>query len=217
MSSIREVVPKGPLPKGTPEGVAQRAREEAGWVARLKAGEEQAFEELLARYQDQVFGVVCHWLGNEEEAKDVTQETFVRAFTQMKAFRGESSLRSWLFAIARNACRNTFRTWARKRRAMTDPLDSDLSEDGAPLQLADPGLSALETLEQGERLRMVRDALQTLEPDFRQVVTLCDMEGVTYEEAADVCECPVGTVRSRLHRGRMLLKRRLQVVLGGTA
>ena len=187
--------------------------EETQWVVRLKAGDEQAFEELVQRYQDHIFSTLFHWLGNEEEAKDVTQETFVRAWTSVKGFRGESSLRGWLFAIARNACKNTFRSWARKHRSSTQSIDAELMDGEAPLQIADRGLSSLEKLEEAERARLVREVLQDIEPDFRVVVTCCDMEGMSYEEAAEACECPVGTVRSRLHRGRALMKKRLEVLL----
>jgi len=170
---------------------------------------EQEFEGWVTQYYQQIFSAVFHWLGNEEEAKDVTQETFVRAWTHRGSFRGEASVRSWLFAIARNACRNTFRTWSRRHRARTDPLDAP-GEDDPPLQAADTELSALDRLEAAERAQLVRRALQELDPDFRIVVHLCDMEGWSYEEVAQTCDCPVGTVRSRLHRGRAMMKRRLQ-------
>lgn len=191
---------------------ADARQAEAEWVARLRAGEEAAFDELITRFQDQLFSVVCHWLGNEEEAKDVVQETFIRAWSHARSFRAESSLRSWLFAIARNACKNTFRTWS--RRARKDTLSLDASVNGSsPLEMTDPGLTALDRIEQQERVRVVREVIQELEPDFRIVVTLCDMEGLSYDEAAEACECPVGTVRSRLHRARAEMKRRLEAKL----
>jgi RNA polymerase sigma-70 factor (ECF subfamily) len=165
----------------------------------LKRRDERAFTEFVGRYQREVFGVVARIVGDRQEAEDVSQEVFVTVFKKIDGFRGDASLRTWLLKIARNHARSRLRFRKRRKYRAHDSWDD--VEPGSRTELnrlARPDERAV-----AEELEFAaRRAFLTLSADAREVLTLRDLNGLKYDEIADILELPVGTVRSRLFRAR---------------
>ena len=191
---------------------ARAASAEAQFIERLKAGDAWAFDRLVEERTGDVYALLFRLTEDREEARDLTQETFLQAFRHLSGFRGDSDLRTWLYRIAVNQARNRWRWWRRRRRDATLSLD-DAGETGLTLgaRIADPDAPDPEqnTLAR-ERERTLLTALGTLSRAYREVVVLRDIEGLSYEEVAATLEISVGTVKSRLSRGRLELRRRLE-------
>ena len=157
------------------------------------AGDLAAFEELVDRHRPVVYRVAARVVGRDE-AEDVTQETFLRAYHRLSRFRGESAFRSWLLRIAHNTAVNA------ARRRLPEPVEVDEHDDQTVVApAAREPVSALEETERRERLEL---KLGELRPEHRAVLVLRDLEGMAYEEIASVTETPVGSVKGRLHRAR---------------
>lgn len=171
------------------------------FLDRLRAGDAPAFEELVMTYQHRVFGVALRMLGNRAEAEDVAQEAFVRAHRALGAFRGDAKLSTWLYAITSRLCLN--RLASGERRLIRHGED-------ALLRLSDAGPRPDAALERRELETALGRAIAELPEDRRIVVVLRDIEGLSYEEIAQVLELELGTVRSRLHRARAELKEKLE-------
>jgi RNA polymerase sigma-70 factor (ECF subfamily) len=171
------------------------------FLDRLRAGDAPAFEELVMTYQHRVFGVALRMLGNRAEAEDVAQEAFVRAHRALGAFRGDAKLSTWLYAITSRLCLNRL---ASGERRLTRPHEDTL------LRLSDAGPRPDAALERRELETALGRAIAELPEDRRIVVVLRDLEGLSYEEIAEVLELELGTVRSRLHRARADLKEKLE-------
>ena len=188
-----------------------RAREEARLIARLKAGEIDAFDQLVEEYQALVHALTLRILGNAEDARDATQETFLKVFRHFAHFRGEASLKTWICRIALNQARSMERWWLRRRRDRTTSLDAPAlpgEEDilpGAAIVESDRLSPEAEMLWR-ERGREIERALAQLKIDYRLAVILRDLQGLTYEEIAYVTGASLGTVKSRLARGREMLR-----------
>jgi RNA polymerase sigma-70 factor, ECF subfamily len=192
--------------------IAVRA-EEASIVAELKSGSEQAYCWLISRYHQPVYSLVYRILTDPADAADTTQEVFLKAFRGMKRFNGECSLKTWLYRIAIHEASNQRRWWFRHKSRETS-MDSREDKNGNTFGLADiledPGESPLETVTHKEiRARVERELQQVPEP-YRTTVVLRDIEGLAYEEIAEVLDISLGTVKSRLIRGRDALKKRLE-------
>ncbi len=142
----------------------------------------------------------------------MTQETFLSALKAIKKFRGEADLKTWLFRIAINESRNRFRWWKRRRRDQTISLDVTIADSDTPFseKFSSKALNPEETALRGERAKLLRDALHALTDIFREAVVLCDIEGLSYEEIAQTLEVNIGTVKSRIARGRDELRRKLE-------
>ncbi len=171
------------------------------FLDRLRAGDAPAFEELVMTYQHRVFGVALRMLGNAAEAEEVAQEAFVRAHRALGDFRGDAKLSTWLYAITSRLCLNRLATGERR-----------LTREGeeALLRLSDAGPRPDAALERRELESALGRAIAELPEDRRIVVVLRDIEGLSYEEIAQVLELELGTVRSRLHRARADLKEKLE-------
>jgi len=188
---------------------------EAALIEELQAGSEEAFEYLLGIYQNPVFNMVSHLLGNETDAADVLQDVFVKIFRGIRQFHGESSLKTWIYKIAVHETSNHRRSWLRRRLREYFSLDEEPhAPPVAAVERARTGDSPYEVLEQSERRNLVTKALASLAQPYRAVVILREIEDLSYEEIAQVLGVPEGTVKSRLMRGRELLKRKLGAVLG---
>lgn len=187
--------------------------EEQEFVAELRAGSEQAFHLLLAQYGQPIYSLMARTLRDPADAADVTQEVFVKVFRNISSFHGEASLRTWIYRIALHEASNQRRWWSRhKRQEMT--IDAPIeNEDGESFCLADAlaarDASPYEQAANAQVQRQVMDALQTLPAAFREVVVLREMEGFGYEEIAEMLEVNLGTVKSRLTRGRAALREAL--------
>ncbi|HET6984151.1 MAG TPA: sigma-70 family RNA polymerase sigma factor [Myxococcaceae bacterium] len=173
-----------------------------------QGGDEEAMEVLLARYEQQVFRFGLRMCGNEEDARDVLQETLLAAFRGMRQFRGEARLSTWLYQVARSFC-----TKARRRPmdapARHEPLDGDAVR-GLSVEESGPD----ERAHAREMARVIPEALLTLPEPQREVVILRDVEGLSAEEAARVVGIAVPALKSRLHRARFALQDRIAALLG---
>lgn len=177
-------------------------------LSRFLSGDVLGFEQIVRHYSGMVFSLAARLVG-PSEAEDVVQETFLRAYHGLERFRGEASLKTWLYAIALNRARARHGRLARLR-AVFKPGKTREGDVFASLDdAADPALSPEENALLTERRRRLRAAVAALPDEFRAAVVLRDLEGLSYEEVADVLGVPVGTVRSRLARGRALLKEKL--------
>jgi RNA polymerase sigma-70 factor (ECF subfamily) len=189
-----------------------RAAGEAQFVERLRAGEAAAFDRLVQERSGDVYALLYRLTEDAEEARDLTQETFLRAFQSISRFRGDADLKTWLYRIAINQARNRWRWWRRRRRDQTVSLDAERGERQETLSASLPDRlqpdPEQETLAR-ERERVLSRALQTLGRPFREAVVLRDVEGLSYEEIAATLEISIGTVKSRLSRGRIELRRKL--------
>ncbi len=188
--------------------------DEAALVAELKAGSEEAFAYLLSVYQNPVFNLIYHMLGDRTEAADVLQNVFLKILRGIRQFNGKSSLKTWIYRIAVHEISNHRRSWG--RRLLHEPFSVD-DESVFRSARAIAGHHDRETpyrvYEQAERQAEVERALASLAQPYRAVVVLREIEDLSYEEIAQVLGIAEGTVKSRLRRGREMLKRKLQVQL----
>ena len=190
-----------------------RASAETQFIERLKQGDANAFEILVNERSGEIYGLLYRLTENPEEARDLTQETFLRAFQSIGHFRGDADLRTWIYRIAINQARNRWRWWRRRHRESTVSLDS--TEDSkrqsmlATLRTDSSSSPELDTLAR-ERERVLKAALGALRRVYREAVILRDIEGFAYEEIAVALDINVGTVKSRLARGRQELRRKLE-------
>ena len=193
--------------------------EEASLIAELKAGSDEAFAILIAQYNQPLYSLIARSLDDPADAADITQEVFLKVFRSIRSFHGDSSLRTWLYRIALHEASNQRRWWSRhKRREVTLDTPAAEKEEDAPtlaMLLADHGGSPLDHAEQGELRACVEKALRELPEAFRTVVVLREMEGFAYEEIAEVLGINIGTVKSRLTRGRAALRDLLRPRLSG--
>jgi RNA polymerase sigma-70 factor (ECF subfamily) len=173
-------------------------------VEACQAGESSAFEILVARWEDKIRGASYRFLGSEEEARDVAQEAFLKAYRGLPAFKQQARFSSWLYQIALNLCRDRLRR--RKGRQMVS-LEA-LEETGPVLAAREPG--ALEIVQQLDLRRTVRRAIGELPEEQREVLILKEYEGLTFLEIAQALELPVSTVKTRLYRGLGQLRLRLE-------
>jgi RNA polymerase sigma-70 factor, ECF subfamily len=184
---------------------------DAQFIERLQAGEAAAFDRLVQERSGDVYALLYRLTEDAEEARDLTQETFLRVFRSIDRFRGDADLKTWIYRIALNQARNRWRWWRRRRRDATVSLDSETTRDEQPLsaRLRDAGMNPEQETLMREREMALRQALRTLGRLYREVVILRDVEGLSYEEVAAALEISIGTVKSRLSRGRQELRRKL--------
>lgn len=184
--------------------------DEAALVAELQAGSEEAFAYLLRIYQTPVFNLVSHIVEHGTEPADIVQDVFVKAFKGIRRFHGESSLRTWIYRIAIHEASNHRRSWLRRLRHEPFSLDEGSVESMAAARQARAGTATpYQALEQAERQSLVTRALASLAQPYRTVVVLREIEDLSYEEIAQAMGVAEGTVKSRLVRGRELLRRKL--------
>jgi RNA polymerase sigma-70 factor, ECF subfamily len=182
---------------------------EAELIEGLRQGNDAAYERLLAAYERPIYRLVYRLLAAPEDASDVVQEVFFKVFRSIGSFRAQCSLRTWIYRIAVNEA-NNHRRWFWRKRGKETGLETDMG-DGLKVEqtLEDPGRSPFEAVHSAEVLSIVEQGLQELKPLFREAVVLRDIEEFSYEEIADILHVSLGTVKSRILRGREAL--RLQV------
>lgn len=188
-------------------------RAESKFIERLRHGDAAAFDQLVHERTGEIYGLLYRLTDNVEEARDLTQETFLRAFQNIAHFRGEADLRTWLYRIAINQARNRWRWWRRRRRDATVSLDSAEALGRQPLIAtlsSDQTSNPEQTTLAHEREQVLKKALKNLGRAYRETVILRDIEGFSYEEIAATLDISVGTVKSRLARGRQELRNRLE-------
>jgi RNA polymerase sigma-70 factor (ECF subfamily) len=185
---------------------------EAMLIARLRVGDLSAFDELVRYFERPVYGVCLRLLGDAEDARDAAQETFLKIYRGLNSFRGESGLKTWIYRIAINQAMNQQRWWKRRRRDETVSLE--LNRKGSDLTLesslfdasASPETRAIEQ----EREKKILRALSEVQKDYRAALILREIEELSYEEIAETLEISIGTVKSRIARGREELRRKLK-------
>lgn len=188
--------------------------DEAALVEELKAGSERAFTQLIAQYHQPIYSVIARSLQDPGDASDITQEVFIKVFRNIRSFHGEASLRTWIYRIALHEASNQRRWWSRHKRqeiTMETPCGRHESEgEGEPLSLgstlADAHDSPFDYAAQAEIRERVEAALRQVPEAFRTVVILREIEGFAYEEIAEILNVNLGTVKSRLTRGRAALR-----------
>jgi len=186
---------------------AERSDQEL--IAAALARDTSAFGELVARYQNRLYGALVHMIGSAEDAKDISQEAFVLAFQKLATFRGDSQFYSWLFRIAMNASVN----FRRKNRSLGASIEATKERIGIEPTDSRRDTQPDQPMEQFERQHIVREALSQMTEEFRIPLVMAEMEEMKYEEIADLLKCPIGTVRSRIHRGREELREKLRRLL----
>lgn len=189
-----------------------QSSDELLFVDKLKAGDAAAFETLVDRYSSDLYALLYRLTSNAEEASDLTQDTFLRALRSIRSFRGDAELKTWLFRIAINESRNRFRWWKRRRRDVTISLDATIGESGTAFSdtLSDNSISPEDAALTREREYAITAALGEIGEVYREAIILCDIEGMSYDETAAALGIGIGTVKSRISRGREELRRRLK-------
>ena len=188
-------------------------RDESELVTELQAGSETAFDWLVTHYHGPVYNLILSMLGDTSDAADGTQEVFLKAFRGIRCFRQGSSLKTWLYRIALREALNHKR-WFKRHLQKNISIDAEAEEGRSAIEIEDLGATPFDQLAAHEIQRAVQHALQEIPEVFRGAVILRDLEGLTYEEIAEVLECSVGTVKSRILRGRRALKELLEPWLG---
>jgi RNA polymerase sigma-70 factor (ECF subfamily) len=173
-------------------------------LAETLRGNSNAFGQVVLTYQDRLYRMMVQYTGNLEEARDVVQEAFIRAFQKLPAFRGDSAFFTWLCRIAFNLAVNHCRRWNRRHISLV------YGEEDRGHELACPQPGPLACLERSERCGQVQQAIATLDAQHRAVLVLREIEGCDYQAIAQTLGLPVGTVRSRLHRARRQLREELK-------
>jgi RNA polymerase sigma-70 factor (ECF subfamily) len=173
-----------------------------------RAGDEEALEALLARHEQRVFRFGLRMCGNEEDARDVLQETLLAAFRGVRQFRGDAQLSTWLFQVARSFCTKA------RRRGVGEPARHEPLESAAAREVSVPASAPDDRAHAREMARVIQEALLALPEGQREVVLLRDVEGLTAEEAAAVVGIEVAALKSRLHRARMAMQERIAALLG---
>jgi RNA polymerase sigma-70 factor (ECF subfamily) len=191
------------------ERAAPISAEEALFVVRLKANEDAAYDELVRVYNTQIFHVAFRMLGDSGDAADVVQEIFLKVFRNINGFKGESSLKTWIFRIALSEILNRLRWWKRRHRQTTVSLDDEHDGEGNGYHVSDTRPTPEQALQHREQEQAIQGALAKLTSDHRSIVILRDIEGFSYGEIADVLGVSIGTVKSRLARARADLKKAL--------
>jgi len=193
-------------------GALSWGRDEAELVSELQAGSETAFDWLVTHYHAPVYNLILSMLGDTSDAADGSQEVFLKAFRGIRKFRQGSSLKTWLYRIAIREALNHKR-WFKRHLQKNVSIDAEPEEGHASIEIEDLGATPFEQLAAREIQIAVQHALQEVPDVFRTSVILRDLEGLSYEEVAEVLECSVGTVKSRILRGRRALRQVLEPLL----
>ena len=184
---------------------------ERSLLRRLRDRDERAFRELIDDHRDRVFNITYRMLGNRAEAEDVAQEVFITVFKTIESFREESKFSTWLYRVTVNHCKNRIKYLARRHDRDRDELDetnqaTNGAVNGAPVRVAQPD----KALASAQMEKLLQEAIAALDDDQRAVVILRDVEDLSIEEICEITGLPDGTVKSRLHRARLVLRKKMQ-------
>jgi RNA polymerase sigma-70 factor, ECF subfamily len=200
----------------TSSAQASAARRDAECIRRALSGDRSAFAAVAMSWQDRIYNALRKLTGNEQDAADLTQETFLRALDNLASFRGDSSAYTWLFRIAMNLAVSRARQVQRRRTMAAGQFRSNRGDESGGDILdgqVSPGEGPADRVENKERDRLVMEALQRVDEDQRKLLVLRDIEGMDYQQIADVLEVPLGTLKSRLFRARAALREQLKGTL----
>lgn len=175
-------------------------------VARSVGGDQDSFNQLIVRWERPIYGLAYRVIGREEDARDIVQETFLRAFRALPGFKGQAKFSSWLYRIALNLCRD----WIRRQKR-TPIVAAPEGVDIIELAAEQGPVESIETLVARKQLsETVAEAMQHLPEDQRTAIILKEYHGLTFQEIADLQACPLSTVKTRLYQGLSVLRRRLE-------
>ncbi len=174
-----------------------------------KSGDIQSFEELISIYEKKAYNIALRIMGNEEDAKDMTQEAFVRIFKSIANFKEQSAFSTWMYRIVTNVCLDEMR---KRKNEKLISIDSGFeTEDGEiKLELKSNSETPEEAYHRKENKQVIVGAINELNDEYKSVIVLRDVQGFSYEEIASILSCSIGTVKSRINRGRNLLKDKLK-------
>jgi RNA polymerase sigma-70 factor (ECF subfamily) len=178
-------------------------------VARATAGDQESFNQLVVRWERPIYALAYRTLGREDDARDVVQEAFLRAFRGLKGFKGQAKFSSWLYRITLNLCRDWLR---RQRRAPIVQVTDSSGEDVVDIaeQMPSPAESVEELVARREMSAAVARAMAELPEEQRTAILMKEFHGLTFQEIADALDCPLSTVKTRLYQGLSVLRRRLE-------
>ena len=182
-------------------------------VQRVQAGEVERFDDLILKYRERIWAVIYHMTANREDAADLAQDVFIKAFRSINRFQGQSAFFTWLYRIAVNATLNHLQKAKLRRFFSLEKIRDEEPVAGLLDQLADPGDASDRKVCLDELQQKLNEAMQKLSIKHRTVVTLFEIDGLSHEEIADITGTSVGTVRSRLHYAKQLLQNDLQQYL----
>lgn len=184
--------------------MARTTMDEQTLVELLYARKEEGFRELVRKYKDDIVNFAYRFVGNYDDAVDVAQETFIRVFRSIETFDRQARLRTWLYTIARNVALTMLDT--RKRRTTESLMTTDDDDQLVEREIADTTYMPDRAVDSTIIAQRIQQALMQIPEVFREAVILRDVEGLTYEEIAEVCQIELGTVKSRINRGRTMLQ-----------
>lgn len=195
-------------------GLPIKMHADSDLIARCQRADASAFDDVVARYKNKIYFYLFRMTGNAEDAEDLTQDVFVRAFSNINKFRAESSLSTWLYKIAGNIAIDRFRK-TRKASALTVSLDAPLQrgESEATRDIVDLSMSPEVLIGRQELAKYIDAALTSLPPKLRSAVILFDVEGMSYDEVSTIEGIPLGTVKSRIFHARVALREKLRPYL----
>ncbi len=177
---------------------------ENDFIKKCKKGNREAFNRLFEIYQSQVVNIAYSMLSDREDAYDAAQEVFVRVYKNIGSFKEESSFNTWLYRIITNVCSDILRK--RQKTSKVISISNMMGEDN-DIDIPDDSPTPEENIELTERQRAVKDAISQLREEYRVVITMCDIEGMSYDDIAEMLGIPKGTVKSRINRARSSLKK----------
>jgi RNA polymerase sigma-70 factor, ECF subfamily len=187
---------------------------ERSLLKRLRDRDERAFRELITSHRDRVYNITFRMLGNRAEAEDVAQEVFITVFKTIESFREESKFSTWLYRVAVNHCKNRIKYLSRRMDRNKDELDetthTEASSSGNGVISSPPPSAPDRALEGAQMEKLLQEAIATLDDEQRTVIVLRDVEDLSIEEICEITGLPDGTVKSRLHRARLVLRKKLQ-------
>lgn len=173
-------------------------------IKKSKVGDIESFERLIESYQKRAYNIALRIMCNEEDAKDMAQEAFIRIYKSIKDFKEQSSFSTWLYRIVTNVCLDEMR---RKKKIKTETIDTNYDEASC-----DKGTPE-NVYEINEKRQQIMKAINELNEDYKTVIILRDIQGFSYEEISNILDCSIGTVKSRINRGRNILKDKLSIML----
>ncbi len=191
--------------------------DEQRFIGRLVARDERAFNELVELYEERVYRLMFRMLGRKDEAEDMAQETFVQVFKSIDRFRGDAKLGTWIYRVAVNLCKNRSKYLSRRHANVEDELEplAERAALGEARGVTSSELAGPDQIVEGYQTEaIVKRAILELDSEFREVLVLRDVEDLTYDEIAEITGLAEGTVKSRLHRARSMLKEKVESVLG---
>ena len=175
-------------------------------IDKVLKGDNEAFSGIIEKYQNMIFRYVYSKFHNYDEALDITQEIFIMAIEALKTFRRESKFSTWLYSIMVNYCKNYQK---KSRRYNTVPINMSRGEDEFDLQLPDERQNPENDVVNSDSLRIVKEEIEKLPDDYREILLMRDVEGLSYNEISDILDIKLSNVKVRIHRGREFLKNRL--------